>query len=773
MREFVGFTITGLVTASIYAIVATGLTLTYATTGIFNWAHGAFAAIGAFVYWQLTTQWGWPAVLAIVVCVGLIGPVLGIVVEAGIMRRLEGTSEITRMAVTLALLVGIVAGINWIWDPQSVKVVIPLLDGHAVYVLGQRLPAYDLLVMAMAVVVGVSLRWLLYRRRAGVQMRGTVDDRTLIILNGVSPIRTAQLSWTVGASTAVLAGVLIAPKTSLAAGSLALLIMNAFAAAVVGRLRSLPLTIVGAVILGLSTAYAQGYVGSRPNFPGGRYLIGMVNIVPVIVLFAALQFLPQERLRSAKALQAREISTKPSWRGTSILAVCVVGATIALAPLLAVGDLHNMTKIWGIGLIALSLVPLLGWAGRLSVCPFAFGAIGAIIAAHMTPDGQMWGLLFAALGAALVGALLSLPGARLSPLYLALATAAFAIALENWIFRLPAFDIVIRIPFSDVTLYRTEMEVFQGGSLTVRRPELFGIDLTGDHAFLVFTSVVFALALFVLTALRRSDLGLRMLALKDSPLGYATVGLNRRITTVAAFAISAGIAGVGGALLGAAIQRPGPDQFGFFNGLGVLIIVVVLGVSTLGSPIGVGVFLAAPVLANLFPSIAQATPTLTAAAGVGLGNNPNGSIPSDLRPTWTEVARDPRVLWPGLGIIAASYAATVTGVLSNWGFAWVCILFLVVVPVVAQARARRRARGAVAAGRKIDGTTGGVAETIRTGGVAATTPGPSVASPRSETVPATIVPERLAQSLPLSSEDLDHVDRILGVRSPIGASDGP
>ncbi|HTN99332.1 MAG TPA: ABC transporter permease, partial [Microthrixaceae bacterium] len=95
MREFVGFTITGLVTASIYAIVASGLTLTYATTGIFNWAHGAFAAIGAFAYWQFTSLWGWPAPLALIVCVFIIGPLIGVVVEAGIMRRLEGTNEIT------------------------------------------------------------------------------------------------------------------------------------------------------------------------------------------------------------------------------------------------------------------------------------------------------------------------------------------------------------------------------------------------------------------------------------------------------------------------------------------------------------------------------------------------------------------------------------------------------------------------------------------------------------------------------------------------------
>ncbi len=735
MREFVGFTITGLVTASIYAVVASGLTLTYATTGIFNWAHGALAAIGAFVYWQCTTLWGWPAPLAMILCVGIIGPVLGVTVESGIMRRLDGTNEITRMAVTLALLVGIIAGINWIWDPQMTKVVLPVFNGKAIEILGQRLPVYDLLVMAVALLVGIVMRWVLYRSRAGVQMRGIVDDRSLIILNGVSPVRTAQTSWVIGSTTAVLAGVLIAPKTSLSAGSLALLIMNAFAASVVGRLRSLPLTILGAAILGLSTAYAQGYVGSRTDLPGGQYLIGLVNVVPVVVLFIALQFLPQERLRAAKSQQARELSNRPTWNGSLWLVVAAVVVTAAIAPLLAPGDLHNMTKLWGIAVIALSLVPLLGWAGRLAVCPFAFAAVGALISAHLAPDGQIWGLVLAGVGAAAVGAILSFPGARLSPLYLALATAAFAVALDNWIFRLPPFHLVIRIPFTEVTLYRHQLDIFQGGSLAMRRPKVFGFDLSGDQAFLIFASIVFGASVLALTALRRSDLGLRMIALKDSPIGYATVGLNRQVTTVAAFAISAGVAGVGGALYGAAMQRPSPDAFNFFSGLSILVIVVVLGASTLGSSVGAGAFLAAPVLVNVFPSLAQVTPTLTAAAGVSLGNNPNGSIRSDIAPQWSGVGQRPLLLGGGLAVLAGVYLATLGDLISNWFFAGACVAFVIVMPILG----RRATR--------------------------------ALASPAGSAVPErrlSASPEQLAQSLPLGADDLSYLDDTFGITPGVG-----
>ncbi len=80
---------------------------------------------------------------------------------------------------------------------------------------------------------------------------------------------------------------------------------------------------------GLTTAYAQGYIGSRPDHPGGQYLIGLVNVVPVAVLFVALQFLAQERLRAGKTRQARDISTKPSWRGST---------SLAIAPLLGLAE---------------------------------------------------------------------------------------------------------------------------------------------------------------------------------------------------------------------------------------------------------------------------------------------------------------------------------------------------------------------------------------------------------------------------------------------------
>ena len=733
MHDFIGFTIAGLVTAGIYGIVACGLTLTFTTTGIFNWAHGALVAVGAFAYWQLTVQWGVPTPVAVVVCLVVLGPLLGAAIELGIMHRLEGTSEATRMVVTLALLLGLIGGINWIWPPDRQRLVEPFFAGHVVTVVGQRIPYNDLIVIGLALAVAVALRWLLYRTRAGVEMRAAVDDRALTTLNGGSVRGAALRSWAIGSTLAVLAGVLIAPKGALSATSLALLIVNAYAAAVIGRLRSLPMTFLGAVVLGLANGYGQGYIGSR-DVPGVQYLTGLINVLPVVVLFVALQFLPQSRLRGSRSLRVRELSTTPTWPGSIVLAVGAVAATVALAPLLSPGDLNSATHIWGLAIIALSLVPLVGYAGRLSACSLTFGAVGAVVAAHLG-SGSPIVLVYAALVAAAVGALVALSAFRLSGLYLALATAAFAVMLDGWIFKLPPFTAVLRVPFTDLTPYRHRIDLFQSGNIHVERFSAFGISTQGDHAFFVLGAVVFAVLSLVVAWLRRSDFGLRLIALKDSQVGCATLGINQRLATLAVFALSAGMAGIGGVIYGAAIQRPSPDVFTFFNGLGILISLVLLGVSSPGAAIGAGVFLGGPTLSNLFPSLAQLTSTTIGLAGIGLGQNPNGGIPSDLRPRFDPVLRARAVLGAGLVVLAVAYGLTVADVIGNWTFVAVTAVVLVALPILA-----RRVLPAERTLAALDAEADGLSE----------------------------APELLGLGAPLTGADLATISRALDV--PVGAS---
>ena len=97
--------------------------------------------------------------------------------------------------------------------------------------------------------------------------------------------------------------------------------------------------------------------------------------------------------------------------------------------------------MFAVGIIALSLVPLVGFVGQISLCQMSFAGIGAITMAHLGPAGTRSGSCWAAVAAGLVGALVALPTLRLSGIYLALATAAFAVVLDQWVFNLPNFNI--------------------------------------------------------------------------------------------------------------------------------------------------------------------------------------------------------------------------------------------------------------------------------------------------------------------------------------------
>ena len=306
VHEFIIFTIGGLAAAGIYAITAAGLTLTYTTTGIFNWAHGAIGMICAFAYWQMSIGWGWPVLVSMFVCIFVLAPVIGIVIEAAVMRRLEGVSEAAKLVVTLSIALMFLGIAQWIWSPTTYRALPPLFNNDTLVVGSIRISYNDVTILILALAVAIGLRLFLYRTRIGVTMRASVDDRTLTSLNGSSAVTNARNAWIIGSMLAALAGILIAPTLTLSAPALTLLIVNAYAASVIGRLRSIPMTFLGAIILGLSIAYSVAYLPQNP------YVQGFENAVPAIILFIALLVLPATSLRGHRQLRSRELAFRPT-----------------------------------------------------------------------------------------------------------------------------------------------------------------------------------------------------------------------------------------------------------------------------------------------------------------------------------------------------------------------------------------------------------------------------------------------------------------------------
>jgi len=681
MDELLRLTILGLCTASIFALAASGLVLTYTTTGIFNFAHGAIGMMGAFAYWQLEVDWGWPVPVALATVLLVLAPGLGLLIERVIMRGLHDAPETVRIVVTISLLVALLGLSLWIWSPQEPHQPSLLFPGKRLAVLGVNISWHQASALVVAVGVAVGLRVLLYRTRVGLDMRAAVDSRPLAMLHGARPDRSAACAWAISCSLAALAGILIAPSFgSLSHLTLTLLIVSAYAAAMVGRLRSLPLTVLGAVVLGLGDSYAIGYIPSDND-----YFSTFRFVLPVVVLFVVLLVLPNPQLRTRAATASREDIPMPSWRTALLTSGAVVGVALVIANLVSDADALRASRIFGIALIALSLVPLTGFAGQVSLCQMSFAALGAVVMAHHGQGGDPAALLLAALVCGAVGALIALPALRLSGIYLALATAAFAVFLDRWVFTLPAFDVG-----------PVEIKMFDLGVIAVQPLDVPGIDGRSRPTQLVVLSVVFAVFYLLVVAVRRSGFGQRLLAMKDSPAACATLGLDLTRLKLGVFALSAAMAGVGGALYAGTLGSVGYERFSFFESLPLMLLAVVGGIGTASGALFTGVILGGiPIAAGVWPLLDDLNRVLPGTMGVALGRNPNGAV-RDISRGYGVLAHVPAALAGLLVTLVAAIALALAGAITGWALTFTAVAALVVWPQVGELVAARRQPRAVA-----------------------------------------------------------------------------
>jgi branched-chain amino acid transport system permease protein len=678
MEQFLAYGIVGLSTAAIYAVIGSGLVLTYTTTGVFNFAHGAAGMLAAFTYWQLTIGWGWPVPVALAVVLLIAAPAFGLLAERVVIRPVQGLGEAQRLVVTVAMLSGLIAVAEWIWNPNVSRTLPPFFPGSASLHVGPAsLTWQQVITMIVAVAVAGGLRLLLYNTRIGTQMRATVDDRALAGLTGADPDRANRYAWIFSTQLAAVGGILIAPELTLDATQLSLLIVSAYTAAVFGRLRNLPMTFVGAVVVGLLQAYLTGYL------PQSTALNGLQNAAPALLLFLALLVFPHGRLRG-KSIRLRPVPL-PSLRGTAVFALATALSGVVLATVLSQSDLIAYGAIFSLGLIALSFVPLSGYAGQISLCQLSMAAIGALVWAHLAPDGQWWALIIAVVVAAAAGAVVAVPALRLSGIYLALGTAAFAVILDQWVFSIPS-----------INLGGVHIALFSQGSVNVTGPSVFGVHLSTGRDLMVLAAVFLALASFGVALLRRGRFGRRLIALRDSEAAYAMLGGNLLLAKVAVFALAAGIAGLGGALYAMQQQSITATQFTFEAGLPLFLVAVVGGLASVSAGLFAGFALAGSfaALVEVAPKANNLAALLPGLAGIGIGSNPDGLVPR-LRQDWAPVARHRIALSVALGFSALLWGLRLAGVVNGWVLFWGAVAAAIVLRVVVATRERTTTAAAV------------------------------------------------------------------------------
>jgi branched-chain amino acid transport system permease protein len=649
IEQLLTFGVVGLSTAAIYAIIGSGLVLTYTTTGVFNFAHGAAGMLAAFMYWQLTSGWGWPVPLALVVVLFVLAPAFGLFAERFVLRPVQALGEAERLVMTVALLSGSIALARWIWDPNEARPLPTFFAGKPPIHLGAAtITWHQGLTMVVAVLVAAGLWVLLYKTRAGAEMRATVDDRALVGLTGADPGRANRVAWILGTQLAAVGGILIAPTVALDASQLSLLIVSAYTAAIFGRLRSLPLTFVGAIVVGCMESYLTGFLPQNPYLPGLRLA------APALLLFLSLLVFPHRRLRGrARRLVPVPI---PKARGTLVFAATIVAFGLVLATVLSEADITTYGPIFALGVVAMSYVPLAGYAGQVSLCQLSMAGIGAVVWAHLGSDGSLWALVVAVAVSAVAGALIALPALRLSGVYLALGTAAFAVVLDRWIFTLPSFH-----------LFGVPIALFEQGSVDVAGPALFGFPLDSGPQLLVFSALCLAIVTIGVAALRRARFGRRLIALRDSEAAFATLGGSLLRTKVTVFALSAGIAGLGGALYGMQQRSVTADQFTLVAGLPIFLVAVIGGLGAAGNGLFSGTALAGPsnVLIAVAPWSQNFVALLPGLAGIGLGRHPEGVVPG-MRRGWEALGRN-RIALSALVVgLVVLWASRLAGVINGW-----------------------------------------------------------------------------------------------------------
>ncbi|MQA87638.1 MAG: inner-membrane translocator [Streptosporangiales bacterium] len=573
-----------------YAVAASGLVLTYTTSRVFNVAHGAIGMVMAFCYWELSAgglvPGGLPAWAAVLLVVGVIAPAFGLAVERIMMRRLTESPAGVSLVVTVGLLVALIGLAQTLWPPTA-RPVEPFFGAGGVRLGGVLVTYHDLLTIGVSLAVAAGLYLLLGRTRTGIAMRAVAVDRDLLALHGGRPRLLSSLSWAVGAALAALAGILLTPIVQLDYYELTLLVVAAYAAAVLGRLRSLPLTFAGAVVLGLLQSYAAGLRAA----------------IPTLFLFAVLVFLPQVRLRSGgiRGIAAVPVPGPRRVAAAGLALVAAVGLASLLLPTVQVSRL-------ALGLVyatvMLSLVLLTGYGGHVSLAQFTFVGVGAVTVAKLG-GSPGWpsplALLAGAAVAAAVGALVALPVLRLTGLYLALATLAFGQLMDKVVFQ-TAFGL--------------------GESLPVPRPREFA----GEGAYAVFVAAVFVVMAAGLLALRRGRIGRMLVAMRDSPAACATLGLNQRGLRIGLFAASAGMAGLAGGLFGGLRGTIGAADFQVFKSLPLLLLAVVGGVTSVtGALLGGLVLMLLPILQSEVPALGGLVFLLVGIGAVSLGRDPGGA----------------------------------------------------------------------------------------------------------------------------------------------------
>ncbi len=453
------FVIVGLVLGSIYALAASGLVITYVSTGVLNFAFGSLAYFIARTYYWMHIEKGWGILLSAGLCLFVVSPLLGLALYLGIFRFLRLSSQLIKVVVTIGLFVAVPQISNIIFGQVEIFFT-PGLAPEPVHVypfFGTVVTLNQVITYACVLAIVVLGALVLRFTEAGLSVRAMVDSEAMTSLSGSDPSRIAAGVWMVSLFLAGLSGILAAPVIGLDAGKFTLLTAAAFAAVIAARLRSLPVAVIVALLMGVASSLVQYYLPTDSKFTAAVIpsIPFVFIVISLIVNIARLGRVNEEegvggaldraitphggsRLAASASVDVGEPFARLNFAFPIFVfaVVCVVG--LILKPFW-LGQLGIAATL---AIVFLSFTLVTGEGGMLWLCEIAFAGVGALGSAWFANEWGVPILLAIVMGGVVAGAIgliIGLLTIRLGNLYIALVTLTFGLLMERLVFTLDTF----------------------------------------------------------------------------------------------------------------------------------------------------------------------------------------------------------------------------------------------------------------------------------------------------------------------------------------------
>lgn len=266
----------GLAAGSLYALAALGLTLVYKTTGIVNFAHGEMAMASTFVAFVLMTQYHVPYALALLGAL-LFAAVMGLVVERIFMRPIQAAGHLSQIMLTLGLFLILNGAVSTrFFEPQPFP---QPIGGQPLNLGGVFVSKDSLLILGVGTAIMLGLYLFFTRTLAGIALRAAAQNLAVARLMGVRVGQVFAVTWSVASVLGAVAGLLIAPSTSLYPNFMGDVAIKAFASAILGGLGNLPGAVLGGLLLGVMENLIAGYVSTDLK---GVFAFSLILLVLVV-----------------------------------------------------------------------------------------------------------------------------------------------------------------------------------------------------------------------------------------------------------------------------------------------------------------------------------------------------------------------------------------------------------------------------------------------------------------------------------------------------------